>query len=77
MFDKPTVSVPYKITLLSNHHRTVSPHPAVSVPYKITLLSNVLRQLDPDVTVSVPYKITLLSNHTVTHMYLSVSFSTL
>ena len=34
------VSVPYKITLLSNLDISVITSPTVSVPYKITLLSN-------------------------------------
>ena len=34
------VSVPYKITLLSNGVKSVFSTVSVSVPYKITLLSN-------------------------------------
>ena len=56
------VSVPYKITLLSNNLDGLTTVFTVSVPYKITLLSNdKLRKIIIH-KVSVPYKITLLSN---------------
>ena len=56
------VSVPYKITLLSNRAVISIIIPTVSVPYKITLLSNVYPGDIREDWVSVPYKITLLSN---------------
>ena len=36
------VSVPYKITLLSNPDISATATASVSVPYEITLLSNIL-----------------------------------
>ncbi len=36
----PEVSVPYEITLLSNHFFKPNKSRIVSVPYEITLLSN-------------------------------------
>ena len=56
------VSVPYEITLLSNHYLLQSFYYNVSVPYEITLLSNTKRCKQRTCSVSVPYEITLLSN---------------
>ena len=39
-FLRVMVSVPYEITLLSNHNKAYGRNDRVSVPYEITLLSN-------------------------------------
>ena len=57
-----SVSVPYKITLLSNLNDGNMTNSHVSVPYKITLLSNNYFHTFWEYIVSVPYEITLLSN---------------
>ena len=57
-----TVSVPYEITLLSNHCPKLFNRLCVSVPYEITLLSNFSYNSASKIIVSVPYEITLLSN---------------
>ena len=59
------VSVPYKITLLSNLKKKLRAESIVSVPYKITLLSNRQCRKSRQESVSVPYKITLLSNYAI------------
>ena len=56
------VSIPYGLTLLSNHRLKSNIRHKVSIPYGLTLLSNldlvaILQQL-----VSIPYGLTLLSN---------------
>ena len=59
---KQCVSIPYGLTLLSNHNQNLTRSNQVSIPYGLTLLSNHRLKSNIRHKVSIPYGLTLLSN---------------
>ena len=57
------VSIPYGLTLLSNHNQNLTRSNQVSIPYGLTLLSNHRLKSNIRHKVSIPYGLTLLSNY--------------
>ena len=64
---KQCVSIPYGLTLLSNHNQNLTRSNQVSIPYGLTLLSNHRLKSNIRHKVSIPYGLTLLSNFHILH----------